>query len=121
MLRTNLEFFLGELETLCSEGYGSIISKEQMMSDDILPKNQCSTMFMKPSPDSLPNKFFKLATDSELTVTFYSARYRMPVKDAHMAKILKKYHPDSENLDLSEFEESQDSTGRKFYKNIISL
>lgn len=113
LLKPSISLSVGELDTLCSEGYGTIITKEQMTIDDILPRNHCAAYYMKPSPASLSEKFFKLATHPELTSSYYSLKYYMCVKDSKVATILKKYHPDFDNLDISELEDSQDSTGNK--------
>ena len=108
---------LGELDTLVGQGYGKIITKEEMISDRIILTNQCATMYMKPSPDVLPLNFFQVG-DPDITHTFYSANYRMPVKEKHIPasivpKILRKYHPDADNLYLSDVEDSQNSSGKK--------
>ena len=113
LLKPSISLSVGELDTLSSEGYGIVVTKDQMITDDILPRNHCAAYYMKPCPDSVSEKFFKMATHAELTSSYYSLRYYMRVKDGKMAIILKKYHPDFENLDISELEDSQDSTGDK--------
>ena len=36
--------FTGEIESLCSDGYGILITKEDMIADSKMPKNHCSTV-----------------------------------------------------------------------------
>ena len=40
--------FIGEIESLCSEGYGILITKEDMIADGKMPKNCCSTVHLVP-------------------------------------------------------------------------
>ena len=68
--------FVGEIETLCSDGYSILITKEDMIADGKMPKNCCSTVNMKPGPNEVVREFFKVAPDSDLDSTFYTARYR---------------------------------------------
>ena len=103
------------------QGYGKIITKEEMIRDRIIPTNQCATMYMKPSPDVLPLNFFNVG-DPDITHTFYSANYRMPVKEKHIPSsivptIVRKYHPDAENLYISDVEDSQNSSGNNYAWN----
>lgn len=72
-----------------------------MIEDAMLAKNQCCTVFIKPSPDVVGKDFFKMATDTDLTSEFYFTKYRVPVKDKAMKRIIRHYHPDSMYIDFS--------------------
>ena len=109
---------IGEIESLCSDGYGILITKEDMIADGKMAKNCCSTVYMKPSPNKLGGDFFKVAHDSDLDSTFYTARYRANVKVAHMKKIVKLYHPDAKYLYVSDIDDSQSSGEEKYFINI---
>ena len=101
--------FLGEIESLCSDGYGILITKEDMIADCKMPKNCCSTVHMKQSPNELGGEFFKVAHDLDLDSTFYTARYGANVKEAHVKKIVKLYHPDAKYLYVSNTDDNQSS------------
>ena len=106
-------FLPGELESLTNEGHGKLVLKQEMISHSIVQKNQCANMYMKPHPDSLPPAFFRGLGDPDLTPTFYSARFEMPMTEKHFYKIVMKYHPQAELLNVSDTEESQESGGKK--------
>ena len=72
---------IGEIESLCSDGYGILITKEDMIADGKMAKNCSSTVYMKPSPNELGGNFFKVAHDSDLDSTSYTARYRANMKE----------------------------------------
>ena len=99
---------------MCSDGYGILITKEDMIADDQMPKNCCSTVYMKPSPNEVGREFFKVAHDSDLDSTFYTARYRANVKEAHMKKTVKLYHPDAKYLYMLDTDDTQ-SSGKDNY------
>ena len=44
-----------------------------MTADGKMAKNCCSTVHTKPSPNELGGEFFKVAHDSDLYSTFYTA------------------------------------------------
>ena len=108
---------IGEIESFCSDGYGILITKEDMIADGKMAKNCCSTVYMKPSPNELGD-FFKVAHDSDPDSTFYTARYRANVKEAHVKKIVRLYHPDAKYLYISDTDDSQSSGEEKFFINI---
>ena len=74
---------------------------------------------MKQSPNELGGDFFKVAHDSDLDSTFYTARYRANVKEAHMKKIVRLYHPDAKYLYISNTDDSQSSGEEKYFINIL--
>ena len=92
----------GEIESLCSDRYSILITKKDMIADKKMAKNCCSTVYMQPSPNKLGGDFSKVAHDSDLGSTFYTARYRANVKEVHMKKIVRLYHPDAKYLYVSD-------------------
>ena len=82
-----------------------------MVQDQLLPYNQCCTVYMKPAPDALNTRLLKMAKDEDMTVTFYSANFNKKVEEENMRKIIWKYHPHIETFYISPVEEdSQAST-----------
>ena len=69
---------------------------------------------MQPSPNEVGREFFKVAHDSDLYRTFYTARHRANVKEARMKKIVKLYHPDAKYLYVSDTDDTQ-SSGKDNY------
>lgn len=103
--------YIDELQALADEGYGKMIMKEKMVADKYLPYNQCSTMYMKPHPDYVDKKFLKMATDEDMTVTYYTGHFNKKVEDPTIKIMLSKYHPHLDMLYLSSLEEdSPDSS-----------
>ena len=105
------------MQALASEGYGKIISREQMIQDKYLAYNQCCTMYMKPHPDLVDKNFLKMAKDDDITHTFYTSCFNKKVEDPTVKKILSKYHPnlDMMYLSLSSVEDdSHDSSSGKY-------
>ena len=78
--------------------------------------------YMKPSPNKVPGEFFKVAHDSDLdsSSTFYTARYRANVKEAHVKKIVKLYHPDDKYVYLSYTDDNQSSGKENYVINSFS-
>ena len=76
------------------------------------------TVYTKPSPNELGGDFFKVAHDSDLDSTFYTARYRANVKEANMKKIVRLHHPDTKCLYVSDTDDSQSSGEEKYFINI---
>ena len=76
---------------------------------------------MKPSSNELGGDFFKVAHDSDLDSTFYTARYRANVKEAHMKKIVKLHQQDAKYLYVSDTDDSQSSDEEKYFINILVL
>ena len=101
-----IKILIGEIENLCFDGYSILITKEDMIADGKMAKYCCSTVYMKPSPFELGGDFFKVAHDSDLDSTFYTARYRANVKEAQMMKIVRLYHPDAKYLCVSDIDGS---------------
>ena len=83
-----------ELQNLCKEGYGAIVTREKMVKDKVLPYNQCCTVYLKPGPDYVDRRLLKMANDEDITLTFYTANFNKQVTDVAMHKIISKYHPD---------------------------
>ena len=90
-----------------------------MIADGKMAKNCCSMVYMKPSPNELGGDFFKVAHDSDLDSIFYTARYRANVKDAHMKKIVRLYHPDAKYLYVSDTDDSQSLGEEKYFINML--
>ena len=92
-----------------------------MIADGKAPKNCCLTVYMKPSPNKVPGEFFKVAHDSDLDSTFYTARYRANVKEAHMKKKVNLYHPDAKYLYLLDTDDTKSSGKENYVLNSFFL
>ena len=79
------------------DGYGVIVTKEQLHEDKFLPFNQCCTLYLKPEPTTLDDRFFRQAKDRDLNASTYLACWNRDVSD-QVKKIVMKYHPHSENI-----------------------
>ena len=113
-----IKILIGDIGSLCSDGYGILITEEDIIANGKMAKNCCSTVYMKPSPNKLGGDFFKVAHESDLDSTFYTARYRANVKEAHVKKIIRLYHPDAKYLYISDTDDSQSSGEEKYFINI---
>ena len=101
---------IDEVQKLCDEGYGTIVTKEKMVQDQLLPYNQCCSVYLKPSPEMVDRKLLKMANDEDMTMTFYSANFNKTVQDENIRRIIWKYHPHIDTFYISPLEEeSQDS------------
>ena len=89
------------MRKLVEDGYGLIVTKEQMHKDKFLPFNQCSTQYLKPEPSTLGPQFFNMAKDKDLTPTTYLAFWNKAVSD-QTKKVVMKYHPHRENIAFSQ-------------------
>lgn len=101
-----LIFLVDELVKLVEKGYGRLISKESMVQDGILPKNDCATVYMKPSPLCIDRHFMKLCHDPDLTETTYLAMFNKSSSDKTKIMV-RKYHPHLKFLSVSQVEMSQ--------------
>lgn len=103
-------YILDELQALANEGYGKLVTKDQMVADKHFAYNQCCTMYMKPHPDFVDKKLLKMAKDEDLTLTYYTTFFNKRIEDATTKKILAKYHPNLDMLYLSSLDDSPDSS-----------
>ena len=90
-----------ELRKLCSEGYGVLIAKEEMIDDRVLPKNQCFTVFLKNEITHIDDKFFSMVKDSDLTKETYERNFCKDIEST-MKKIVAKYHPQKDSIVFSQ-------------------
>lgn len=97
--------FLDELIKLSEEGYGRVITKDQMYEDKLLPFNQCATVYMKPEPSVVDKKFFHMCMDKDVSESLYEVNFNKSV-DETMKKMIIKYHPQRELILLSQVTES---------------
>ena len=102
---------LEELRKLVEDGYGIIVTKEQLHKDKVLPFNQCCNLYLKPEPTGLDAKFFKMAKDRDMNFTTYSAFWNQATTD-QMKKIVMKYHPQRENIAFSQVVDTDSSKYR---------
>ena len=86
-----------ELRKLSEDGFGLIVTKEQLHKDKFLPFNQCANLYLKPEPTTLGSNFFNMAKDPDLNATVYSAYWNKEVDDT-TKKLVMKYHPHRENI-----------------------
>ena len=97
-----------ELEKLCTEGIGMIVTREEMISDKVLPANQCCSIYVKPDISVLDNKFFEMSTDKDINREMYEVNFNKPV-DGTTKRIILKYHPQSHLIAITQ--ESQQTGG----------
>lgn len=97
--------FPDELRKLAEKGYGTVVTREEMLKDKILPYNQCATVFLKPHYGSLDPGFFELANDATLGDDAY-IKYFSTTNDEVTNKIVQHYHPDKEQIAFSQLDSS---------------
>ena len=97
--------FVDELVKLSEEGYGRVVTKDQMYEDKLLPFNQCATVYMKPDPSVADKKFFNMCNDKDVSESLYQINFEKSVDDT-TKKMLIKYHPQREMILISQMPET---------------
>lgn len=109
MHNNGLLLITDELQKLSEEGFGKLITREEMMKDTFLSGNERATVFMKPAPMFLSATFLRMANDKDCTESFYAAQFHKEVDDK-MKKMVNKYHPHLDDIMIT-----QQSDSRKFF------
>ena len=78
------------MQKLTKLGFGQIVTKEDMKTDNILLVNQCSNVFLKPHISTLNKDVFQMCSE-ELTKESYVNFFNKEV-DEVTVKIIQKYH-----------------------------
>ena len=96
---------LDEMKKLVDEGFGAIVTKEEMTEDGVIPAKLCAAVYLKPEATFIDKKFFDMVVDKELTTDVYVANFNKSV-DSNTRKIVQKYHPHKEYVFMSEASEN---------------
>ena len=96
------ENFADELRFLEDEGFGKLMTREEMRkvgnakSLGFTPQN----VFFKPSPLTVDRTFLHKVRSREITYEFYVSQFRREV-DKNLVKVARKFHPNTDDLMLS--------------------
>lgn len=86
-----------ELRKLSDEGYGLVVSKDQMKEDKVLPVNQCATVYMKPHIMHVDKGFLSMGSDCDVSEDTYCRNFDKAVDDTTKIMV-KKYHPHRDSI-----------------------
>ena len=98
-----------ELEKLCSEGIGLIVTREEMINDKVLPTNQCCSVYVKPEISVMDVKFFDMVSDKDINREMYEVNFNKPLDDS-TKRIVLKYHPHSHLIPITQ--DTQQTAGK---------
>lgn len=96
-------FYLDELKQLEEEGFGKLVTKDEMPEDK---EFKSYTVFLKPAPFHLDPQFLKRLRDKDINEAFYLAQFRKPT-DPKLIHIVREYHPHLMDLTESQCGSSQ--------------
>ena len=90
------------MKALEEEGFGRLVTREEMQKDSKRGFATAISAFFKPSPMSLNISFINRLKDPDLNETFYAAQFRKGTVDSKMFEMVKRYHPNVEDLSSSQ-------------------
>lgn len=109
------------MKALEEEGFGKLVTREDMMEDEMRGFDKCksTTLFFKPSPLTLDVEFIRRLKDPDLTENFYIAQFRKDTKETKHFPMIQRYHPNLDDLTSSQSGPFNEGELHFFYFNQI--